>query len=97
MTELEVPQIFGVPFKLTSEPPEEEDDIRRWELELFTCTFVMFHSPGRIAKDHQVIITKDTYRIHNCETLSQATAFLEARLKPSLDLCLSQSSRPSST
>lgn len=78
------PELFGIPFTLTSDP---EDDLQRWELELFTCMFLIFYNPGI---SERVAITRDTHLMHRCNSLEEATEFLTAQLQPSLMLVISK-------
>jgi hypothetical protein len=83
------PEVFGIPFKLVSDP---DSSIQSWELELFTCRFLLSHYPDihELYEESRVIITRDSHRMYVCKTLEEATEFLKAQLQPSLMLVISK-------
>lgn len=83
------PKLFNIPFELISDP---DSSIQTWELELFTCRFVLSHYPDihELHQESHVILTRDSHRMHKCKTLEEATEYLSAQLQPSLMLVISK-------
>jgi hypothetical protein len=79
-----VPRLFNIPFELISDP---DDNTATWELELFTCRFLLSHHPDihELYQESHVVITRDSHLMHKCKTLDEATEYLTAQLNLSFE------------